>query len=43
MHGYPDVPFSFIADTIVLPYTIPRTLYNRKHPPATQPSTRKGE
>ena len=23
-----DVPFSLIADTVVLPYTIPRTIYN---------------
>jgi uncharacterized protein YceK len=32
-----DIPFSVVADTIVLPYTIPRTLHNQKHPPSTQP------
>ncbi len=26
-----DVPFSIVADTIVLPYTIPRTVYNYTH------------
>ena len=24
-----DVPFSIIMDTVVLPYTIPRTIYNK--------------
>jgi uncharacterized protein YceK len=27
-----DVPFSAVADTLVLPYTIPRTIYNCNHP-----------
>lgn len=27
-----DIPFSAVADTLVLPYTIPRTLYNCAHP-----------
>jgi len=27
-----DVPFSAVADTLVLPYTIPRTLYIYAHP-----------
>ena len=26
--GILDLPFSFIADTILLPYTIPRTIWN---------------
>lgn len=28
-----DVPFSLVADTILLPYTIPRTIHNRSHSP----------
>ena len=31
-HNVLDLPFSLIADTIVLPYTIPRTIYNCHHP-----------
>jgi len=31
-----DVPFSLVGDTLVLPYTIPRTIHNQKHPPSTQ-------
>ena len=27
-----DVPFSLVADTVVLPYTIPRSIYNANHP-----------
>ncbi len=23
-----DLPFSFVADTVILPYTIPKTIYN---------------
>ena len=30
-HTIYDLPFSLVADTIVLPYTIPRTIYNRHH------------
>ncbi len=26
-----DIPFSLVADTMVLPYTIPRTIYNYTH------------
>jgi len=26
-----DVPFSLVTDTVVLPYTIPRTIYNYTH------------
>lgn len=26
--GFLDLPFSFIADTILLPYTIPKTIAN---------------
>ena len=32
-----DVPFSLVADTVVLPYTIPRTIHNQKQPPSSQP------
>lgn len=31
-----DVPFSLVADTVVLPYTIPRTIHNQKRPPSNQ-------
>ena len=31
-----DVPFSLIADTLVLPYTIPRTIYNLSQQDGTQ-------
>jgi uncharacterized protein YceK len=36
-----DVPFSLVADTLVLPYTIPRSIHNQKHPPATRPAETK--
>ena len=26
--GFIDLPFSFVADTILLPYTVPRTIWN---------------
>jgi uncharacterized protein YceK len=26
--GFIDMPFSFVADTVLLPYTIPRTIWN---------------
>ncbi|MBE9557257.1 MAG: YceK/YidQ family lipoprotein, partial [Proteobacteria bacterium] len=26
--GFIDLPFSFVFDTILLPYTIPRTIWN---------------
>lgn len=29
----PDIPFSLVADTLILPYTIPRTIYNIAHQP----------
>jgi uncharacterized protein YceK len=29
--GFLDLPFSFVADTVLLPYTIPRTIW--KHAP----------
>lgn len=35
LHGHVtqfDAPFSLVADTVVLPYTIPRTIHNRHHP-----------
>jgi len=32
-----DVPFSLIADTLVLPYTIPRTIYNFSRSPDAVP------
>jgi uncharacterized protein YceK len=34
-HTFLDLPFSLVADTVVLPYTIPRTVYIQSHP-ATQ-------
>lgn len=30
-HTIYDLPFSFVADTALLPYTIPRTVYNFHH------------
>jgi uncharacterized protein YceK len=33
-----DVPLSLVADTVVLPYTIPRTLQNQKSAPSTRPA-----
>jgi uncharacterized protein YceK len=33
MHMFLDVPFSVVADTIVLPYTIPATIMNSRKPP----------
>jgi uncharacterized protein YceK len=32
IHTFFDIPFSAIADTLVLPYTIARTIYNCHHP-----------
>ena len=51
LHGHGtflDAPFSALADTIVLPYTVPKAIHNCNHPenrplryepplPATQP------
>jgi uncharacterized protein YceK len=31
-HTWPDIPFSFVVDTIVLPYTVPKTIWNYFHP-----------
>jgi len=31
-HTCLDIPLSAVADTIVLPYTIPRSIFNSKHP-----------
>ncbi len=38
-----DVPFSLVADTLVLPYTIPRTVYNQKPPPRGTPTPPRAE
>jgi len=49
-HNALDLPFCMVADTVALPYTIPRSIYNSHHPedrpkedapntPATAPST----
>jgi len=31
-HEVLDIPLSMAADTIALPYTIPRSIYNSQHP-----------
>jgi uncharacterized protein YceK len=31
-HTCLDIPFSTVADTLVLPYTIPRSIHNHQHP-----------
>jgi uncharacterized protein YceK len=31
-HTWPDPVFSFVLDTIVLPYTIPKSIWNYFHP-----------
>jgi uncharacterized protein YceK len=31
-HTFLDVPFSFVADSLLLPYTIPKTIWNKFHP-----------
>jgi uncharacterized protein YceK len=31
-HTWPDIPFSLVADTLVLPYTVPKTIWNYYHP-----------
>ena len=31
-----DIPFSVVADTLVLPYTIPRTVWNYYHRPTPE-------
>lgn len=33
--GIVDVPFSLVADTVTLPYTIPRTIWNYYHRPTS--------
>src|SRR5215831_10162806 len=38
LHTLFDIPFSFVLDTIVLPYTVPKTIWNYFHP-----RTRDGE
>ena len=38
-----DVPFSLVADTVLLPYTIPRTIHNQQHPPSTQAVQKEAE
>ena len=35
IHFLFDTPFSLVADTIVLPYTIPRTIWNYFHRPTS--------
>jgi hypothetical protein len=31
-HTFFDIPFSAAADTLALPYTIPRSIHNSQHP-----------
>lgn len=31
-HTFLDLPFSFVADSLVLPYTLPKTIWNKFHP-----------
>jgi len=35
VHMILDTPFSLVADTIALPYTIPRTIWNYYHRPTS--------
>ena len=38
-HTMFDLPLSAVADTLVLPYTVPRSIYNANHPNG-KPSTK---
>jgi uncharacterized protein YceK len=42
-HTVLDIPFSAIADTIVLPYTIPQSFYNEDHPEEKPTYDKNGE